>query len=128
MCFYFSRIWFCFRASSGFIAVFFVPLVCAFFSLSLFLFISLSFSPPFNVNSPELSSEQSALNESNHRWSIYHELNFFFLECVLILPLITTLDSVTLHTINPEKRCIHPPFSFLNSWYKYDFPHALFTL
>ncbi len=53
---------------------------------------------------------------------------FFFLECVLILPLITTLDSVTLHTINPEKRCIHPPFSFLNSWYKYDFPHALFTL
>ncbi len=37
VCFYFSRIWFCFRASSGFGAVFFVPLVCAFFlSLSLF--------------------------------------------------------------------------------------------
>ncbi len=75
VCFYFSRIWFCFRASSGFIAVFFVPLVCAFFSLSLsLLFISLSFSPSFNVNSPELSSEHSVLNESNHRRSIYREL------------------------------------------------------
>lgn len=96
------------------------------FSLPILAFFARPFFLSFNVNSTELSSEHSLSNELNHRPpGRKEELKFScgFCERVLILPQITTLDSLTLHTINPEKRCIHTPFSFFNCCYKYDLPY-----